>query len=278
MDVRMSEHHCTVNEILDRYERDCLQELAPRTQRDYRKHIARMRTWFGERIAANLKPKDFAEFIEIKGRGRFNRNKTLAVLSAAFTQAVQRWYWIDRNVLRDVWRHPSKPRDRLVTEEEFASLHSSAPLRIQLMMDLALITGQRQGDLLTMRWDAIKDGAWHLQQGKTGKRMAITLTPSLKKVLGKCAALPTNGNPREFVILNESGIPYTSDGFRSIWQRCMRNWVARGNTRHTFHDLRAMCATRCPTIEAASKLLGHSSIQMTRRVYRRGIETTSPLM
>lgn len=267
----------SVNQILDRYVRDCMEELAPRTQRDYLKHIRRLREWFGERIASELKPRDFSEFIDIKGRGRFNRNKTLAVLSAAFTQAVTRWYWIDRNVLRDVWRHPSKPRDRLVTAEEFASLHSLAPLRIKLMMDLALITGQRQGDLLTMRWSDIKDGAWHLQQGKTGKRMAITLSPELKRVLGKCMALPDCGHPREVVILNESGLPYTSDGFRSIWQRHMRKWVSLGNQRCTFHDLRAACATRCGTIEEASKLLGHSSLQMTRRVYRRGIEYVEPL-
>jgi integrase len=273
----MDEQQYTVNQILDRYVRDCMEELAPRTQRDYLKHIRRLREWFGERIASELKPRDFSTFIDIKGRGRFNRNKTLAVLSAAFTQAVQRWYWIDRNVLRDVWRHPSKPRDRLVIDAEFASMRASAPLRIQLMMDLALNTGQRQGDLLTMRWDAIKDGAWHLQQGKTGKRMAITLSPNLKRVLGKCMQLPDCGNPREYVILNESGMPYTSDGFRSIWQRAMRSWVRRGNTRFTFHDLRAMCATQCETIEEASKLLGHSSLQMTRRVYRRGIEYVEPL-
>src|SRR5688500_3508755 len=156
----------TVNAILDRYERDCLHELAPRTQADYRKHLKHLRRWFGERIASELKPRDFQDFIEVK-KGRFVRNKQLAVLSAAFTLAVQRRYWIDRNVIRDVWRRPSKPRDRLVTDVEFASMHSAAPLRVQLMMELALITGQRQSDLLTMRWESIKDGAWHIQQGKT---------------------------------------------------------------------------------------------------------------
>jgi integrase len=268
----------TVNRILDRYTRDCFADLAPTTQRDYHKHIAHLRRWFGERDAAELKPRDFCEFIEVPGRGKQNRNKMLAVLSAAFSQAVQRWYWLDRNVCRDVWRHPSKPRDRLVTDEEFNAFRASAPYRVQLAMDLALITGQRQGDLLGLRWDTIRDGAWHIQQGKTGKRLAITLTPALKKILGKCSALPAKGNPRDVVILNESGVPYTPDGFRSIWQRQMRRWVASGNARFTFHDIRAMCATKCKTIEEASKLLGHSSLQMTRRVYRRGIETTDPLM
>jgi integrase len=267
----------TVNQILDRYQRDCLDELAPRTKTDYLRHIPVLRAWFGERIAEELKPRDFSTFIEVE-KGKFQRNKQLAVLSAAFTQAVQRWYWIDRNVIRDVWRHPSKPRDRLVTDEEFASLRAMSPVRIQLAMDLALITGQRQGDILRLRWDAIKDGAWHIQQGKTGKRLAITLTPALKRVLGKCMQLPNHGNPREYVLLNKYGRPYTSDGFRACWQRAMRKWIARGNQVHSFHDLRAMCATKCKTIEEASKLLGHSSLQMTRRVYRRGIETATPLM
>jgi integrase len=244
----------TVNEILDRYIRDCMDDLAETTKRDYLKHIKHLRQWFGERIAADLKPRDFQAFIEVKGRGRFVRNKRMAVLSSAFTYAVQRWYWIDRNVCKDVWKHPSTPRDRLILQEEFDSLRAMSPLRVQLMMDLALITGQRQGDLLRMRWDSIKDG-----------------------VLGKCAQLETHGNPREYVILNESGKPYTSDGFRSIWQRAKKRWVQAGNENGTFHDLRAACATRCETIEIASKLLGHSSIAMTRKVYRRGIEYVAPL-
>lgn len=266
----------TVNNILDRYVRDCMDDLAPRTQKDYAKHIGHLRTEFGERVAEELKPRDFESFMEVR-KGRLNRNKRMAVLSAAFTKAVQRWYWLERNVCRDVWRHESRPRDRLVLDNEFTSMRWSAPLRVQLMMDLALNTGQRQGDLLTMRWDAMKTGAWHLQQGKTGKRMAINLSLALKRVLGKCMQLPTCGNPRAHVILNESGVPYTSDGFRSIWQRAMRSWIRLGNQRFTFHDLRAMCATQCPTIEEASKLLGHSSLAMTRRVYRRGIEYVQPL-
>lgn len=274
----MSEHVCcTVNEILDRYERDCLHDLAARTQVDYRKHIRHLRHWFGARVAAELKPRDFSTFIEVT-KGRFVRNKQLAVLSAAFTQAVKRWYWLDANVVRDVWRHPSKPRDRLITDAEFASCRAMAALRIRLAMDLALLTGQRQGDLLTLKWSQIlDDGAIHLQQSKTGKRLAIKLSPELKRVLGRCASLPTFGSPREYVILNESGRPYTSDGFRAIWQRNMRAWVRRGNARFTFHDIRALCATKCATIEEAMYLLGHSNIAMTRRVYRRGIEYVQPL-
>jgi integrase len=268
----------TVNEILDRYLQDCLEELAPRTQRDYRKNIVHLRRWFGDKIAGEMRPRDFAEFLNVK-RGYYNRTKMLAILSSAFTNAVSTWYLIDVNVLRNVKRRSSKPRDRLYTEEEFESLKAMAPLRVQLAMELALITGQRQGDILSLRWSQIKGGAIHMQQSKTGKRLAIGLSMELKKILGRCAALPTKGHERTHILLTTDGTPYTSDGFRACWQRTMRKWMkATGFPRATFHDLRALCATRCPDLQTAQRLLGHDNPQMTRRVYRRGVEHVAPLM
>jgi integrase len=273
----MQEQNVTVNDILDRYLLDCLEELAPRTQKDYRKNIVHLRRWFGDRIASELRPRDFGPFLNVK-RGYFNRVKMLAILSSAFTNAVSTWYLLETNVLRDVKRKPGKPRDRLILDEEFASFKEMASLRVQLMMDLALIMGQRQGDLLALRWDQIKDGAIHLQQGKTGKRMAIGLSMELKKVLGKCAQLECDGE-RTHIILSERGRPYTSDGFRAVWQRQMRRWhAATGLPRFRFHDIRAMCATKCGDPQIAQRLLGHSQLSMTMKVYRRGIEHVQPLM
>lgn len=269
----------TVSQILDRFALEYIPyELAPRTARDYVRHVGHLKTRFGNRIASELKPRDFGPFLNIQGRGKTNRVRQLAVLSAAFSEAVSTWFWIDRNVLRDVKRPKSRPRDRLVTEEEFASVKASAPLRVRLAMELAVITGQRQGDILNMRWADIKNGALHVYQSKTGKRLAIELTPDLKKVFGRCWMLPNGGKDGgEYVITRRCGGRYTSEGFRARWQETMNRWCRRGGVRYTFHDLRALAATRCPTIEHAMYLLGHSNISMTRRVYRRGVERVRPV-
>lgn len=116
--------------------------------------------------------------------------------------------------------------------------------------------------------------AVYLEQAKTGKRLAIEVSPELEAVLDRCWTLPKRG---EFVITRSIGGGFTSAGFRALWQRVMNKWVRLGNARFTFHDLRALCATKCPTMEAAMHLLGHSNISMTRRVYRRGIERVKPL-
>lgn len=181
-------------------------------------------------------------------------------------------------MLRDVKRPLSRPRDRLITDEEFQAFRSLATPRIQLAMDIALITGQRQGDILAMKWSDVRDGALHIDQSKTAKRLAIELTGDLKRVFGKCWMLEGGGKAgSKYILPTESGTPYTSEGFRANWQRRMRQWELSGRQRFTFHDIRALCATKCPSIEYAMYLLGHTNISMTRRVYRRGIERVKPL-
>lgn len=131
----------TVNQILERYERDCLDDLAPRTQIDYRRHIGHLRQRFGPLDATTLEPRLFAEYLNAVKRGRINRCRELAVLSAAITIAVRRWFWLKVNVLRDVERPRSRPRDRLILDEEFQACKALAPKRVQLAMQLALLTG-----------------------------------------------------------------------------------------------------------------------------------------
>ena len=266
----------TVSQILDRYHAECVPLLGQRTQRDYARHVGHLKRRFGDRIASELKPKDFGPFINERAgkRGQVQRVRQLAVLSAAFTQAVSFWYVLDHNVLRDVKRPKRPPRDRLIEDWEFEAVRSSAPLRVQLMMDLALRMGQRQGDLLDLKWSQLRGGDIHLQQGKTGKRLAIEITPELKRIFGKCWQLPNRG---EYIITRGIGGRYTSEGFRALWQKTMNAYCRRGGERFTFHDIRALCATRCASPEEAMKLLGHTNISMTLKVYRRGVERVQAL-
>lgn len=267
----------TVAALLDRYERECVPLLAPRTQKDYARHLNHLRREFGHLNPDTLKPKDFGPFLNVR-KGKFQRVRQLAVLSACFTQAVSFWYVMERNVLRDVKRPKAYPRDRLIEDREFAAVRAIAPLRVKLMMDLALNFGQRQGDLLDLKWSDIKEGAAHFMQSKTGKRLAIELGTEAKRVLGKCWMLPGGGKDGGvYVITRRCGGRYTSEGFRALWQRTINRYCRGGGVRYTFHDIRALCATKCGSPEEAMRLLGHSNISMTMRVYRRGVERVRSL-
>lgn len=270
----------TVNYLLDKYELKCLPKLAPRTQRNYSLLIrSLLRPHFGQCIASELEPKDFAAFLDVS-KGPHNRVRALAVLSSAFTHAVSYWFILKTNVLRDVKRLKGEPRDRLVSQEEFEAFKAQAPERVQLAMMLAVLTGQRQGDIIAFKWSDIRDNALQVRQSKTGKRLAIEITKDLETVLDKCWLLANGGNAGSLYILpkeNGNGQPYTSEGFRAVWQRARIKWEKHGGENFHFHDLRALAATRCATPEEAMRLLGHTTLAMTMRVYRRGVERVKAL-
>lgn len=262
-----TEPRYTVSDILDRFQRDYVPNLSLRTQKDYARHCRDLRRWFGHFLADDLKPRNFAEFMNVT-KGKIQRNKQLAVLSCAMSEAVGRWYWAERNVCKDVKRHPSRPRDREVTDDEYKRFRRSVPYRMRLAMELSVLTGQRQGDILSLKWTQVDRvmGRIRFKQSKTGKRIGVKITKKVRSVLQLCERMAP---PGEHIIRRRDGQRYTSDGFRAIWQRYQRRWKAAGNERYTYHDLRARAAGKCKNVQEAQQLLGHITPAMTIRVYDR---------
>ncbi|MDB6009646.1 MAG: integrase family protein [Gammaproteobacteria bacterium] len=126
------------------------------------------------------------------------------------------------------------------------------------------------------RWTDSRSTSFTLS--KTSKRLAIEVTPELEAVLDQCWQLKGGGHAgSEYIVPTRNGKPYTSEGFRACWQRVRIKWERSGGRPLHFHDIRALAATKCPTLEMAQQLLGHSNPAMTRRVYRRGVERVKPL-
>lgn len=93
-----------------------------------------------------------------------------------------------------------QPRHKVVRErlsfEEWSSIFEAAaemPNYIQNTMLLALLTGQRLGDIARLQFSDIWDGYLHIQQEKTGTKLAIPLSLkceklglSLEDVISRC--------------------------------------------------------------------------------------------
>ena len=76
---------------------------------------------------------------------------------------------------------------------------------------LALYSGQRQGDCLSMTWGDIADGTIAVVQQKTGKKLRIAMHRDLKTVLQDVPK-------RNLTVLsNTRGHPWTGDGFKTSW-------------------------------------------------------------
>lgn len=269
----------TMNEMFDRYVAERIPLLAKSTQADYKRHVVSLREHFGDRDPTSIKRRDIGRFLDVP-TGKIIRNKRAMVLSAVFSNIVGRWFieGCDYNPCHGVKKNKEYPRTRYITDAEFNAVRALAPVKVQIMMDLAYLTGQRQGDLLDLRWDRVLPEAILFVQSKTKKKLGVRITPRLRRVLQRAAIQPPF-QPRTHVIRTYKGTPYTHDGFRVYWQRTMDDAMARGviSERFTFHDIRAKCASDSKDLHAASMLLGHQSITMTKTVYDRGFRIVDAL-
>ena len=269
----------TVNELLDRYVPEHLPTLARRTQIDQLRYVELLRLAFGDRDAESIKPKDIGQFLDVR-KGRISRGKVVSVLANMYKLAVGRWFLVESNPCRDIIMPKAGRRTRYITDAEYAAVYALCSPRLQVAMDLALLTGQRQGDVLALKWSHIdvNERIIHIRQGKTGKRFGIYITPALEDVLVRAKRM-TPALPRAYVLRTKDGDRYTSEGFRAMWQRGMKKAVALGaiKEKFTFHDIRAKAASDSPDMKAASSLLGHQDERITKSVYDRSIRIVQPL-
>lgn len=239
MDGEVMSQQRTVGEMLDRYRLERFGDLAERTRRDYAKHIKVLLAAFGEKVAAEVGRSDLLKFMDVR-TGRLGRNKTLAVFSAAFSAAVE-WDWVTYNPCIGIPRHESQARSRYVTPEEFDGFKRMVQRQRQPtllhMLDLARLTGREQSELLALRWAHVDDKKGIVSFGRSKRHQSedVRISLKLRTVLSACKKL---GTSKTYVVANESGRQYTADGFRSIWQKYMKRWVASGNEGFTFHDIR----------------------------------------
>lgn len=205
-------------------------------------------------------------------------NRELALLSAIFTKAV-RWGDVPRSPCVNIQRFKEHPRERYVTDAEFWALRDFADELIGSYMEFQYLTALRQGDILSMRLDQVKDDDGILVKvSKTSKSRVFEWTEALRQSVKRIKAMerPVRGL---HLFCTRRGRPYTASGFRSIWQRTMARALKEGvlAARFTTHDIRAKAGTDAANIERASELLGHSDSRVTSRHYRRLPERVQPL-
>ena len=140
-------------------------------------------------------------------------------------------------------------------------------------MDLALLTGQRPADVLKLTRADIRDGALHIKQNKTGKKLAIEITGELAQVIERITSRPAKIKGA-WLIQDESGQPLT------YWMLRNRFDGAReaAGAIFQFRDIRAKAATDTGDLGHAQRLLGHANREMTEQYAReRKGERVKPL-
>jgi integrase len=262
----------TLGDVMDRYQREILPTKALSTRKGQERELGLLRAVFGAMRPDDVTPQHVYQYMDRRPPIRANREKSL--LSHVYSHAI-RWGCAKDNPCRLVKRNAEKPRTRYVTDAEFRAVRAIMPAPMQCAMDLAYLTGLRQGDIIKLQTGQWSDtDGLTVRTGKTGKTLRFAATPDLAAVISECRDLPGK-IASTLLIHTRKGTPYSSSGFQSLWQVAMRQAIADGvvSERFTFHDIRAKTASE----STDDRMLGHENPATLHRHYKRAPVVVQPL-
>ncbi|MGB5835096.1 MAG: tyrosine-type recombinase/integrase [Thiohalocapsa sp.] len=250
--------------LLDRVLADAAaRNLAAGTQTQYRRAVEKLKIVLAEFEPHEVKPHHIAQIMDAWRDTPNMANRCLSVLRMAFSIAVRTGV-IDTNPCADIGRHREGKRDRYITHSEYQAIHKAAPSAMRAIMDLAYLTAQRIGDVLTIRESDLTDEGIEFRQQKTGKRLCVAWTPALRAAVAAARALRTH---RALILLSlKDGRKRSYRGVRDLWDRaCTRAGVEDAH----LHDIRAKSLTdaRKQGLDA-QRLAGHTTEAQTVRYLR----------
>jgi integrase len=125
-------------------------------------------------------------------------------------------------------------QERIWGSEEILTFLKHAPKHIADVFLMALLTGQRRTDVLSMRWNQIKGDHIEFMTSKTGKKTFVPITPDLRDLLSGIE------KTSEYVLLNTNGMRWTSfdKGYRQVLKK-----AGLADEDLHFHDLRGTYIT-----------------------------------
>jgi integrase len=136
--------------------------------------------------------------------------------------------------------------------------------RLQVVMELQYLTGQRISDVLRIRRSQIGDAGIEFEQQKTGKRLLVRWTPELRATVAKANALS-----KVLAVTLLRGKYGKAPDYRATVDQWHAACTAAGVEDARLNDGRAMSATATKRQgKSARSLLGHTSEAMTERYLR----------
>lgn len=266
----------TLGDAITRYRETVL----PTKPKARKKQLALLASWdakIGSRTLADVSPALIGQCRDELLAGTTKRGtkrapatvvRYLAALSNVLTAAVKEWEWLEDTPMRKV-RKPTEPRGRVryLFDEERAALlmacrGSNNPYLYPAVV-LALSTGMRKGELMTLTWPDvdIPGGRITLHETKNGERRVVPLVGHAVDVV---RIIPRRiDTPLLFPGKVKRDKPID---LRTSWRAALESAEI---TNFRWHDLRHSAASYLAmngaTLAEIAEVLGHRTLQMVQR-------------
>ena len=229
--------------------------LSVNTKRSYNYCSGRMIKYFGDMDVATMKRSTFVKFQNDHHKTPAYANLATRVASVVFSFAT------DMDI---VPFNPVTGLKRLKIgshvkwePEEVRAVIAMNDRKISTAVALAWFTGQREGDILNMRWGDMADGYLKVKQQKTGLEMGIKIHPDLVPYLNM-----VRGNEPDSYYMVSGPEQMSGPAFRNMLRRRLKKL----NIDKVFHGIRkgvaCMLAENGRPINEIAAMLGHKSIRM----------------
>ena len=271
------ESQITFNELADRYVENyrgqkCFSRLKYYLVEEYR-------TVFGERRLSEIGYLDLETYRNRrketptkagKPRTEATINRELSTLRHMLNKAVE-WGMLEQNPFNKgskLMLKENNHRLRFLNNSEIeALLKACDELKVtsphlRPIVETALLTGMRRNELLSLKWEQIRNGFIYLTETKSGKARQIPINDRLAEVFKEVRRGNQLKSPHVFCGPDGKRFFEVKRSFASACRKA-------GIEAFRFHDLRHTFASqlvmRGASLKAVQELLGHASLAMTMR-------------
>jgi len=274
-------------DVIARYRRDVLPTLASSTIATHTSDMKHLEASFKDAPLGQVRPMHIRQFLDKHKDKATTANRCKRLFSTLWNHA-RGWGYTDaENPCVGIMGHSVGKRQVYITDAVFDAVYEHASEQLREALDLGYLTGQRPGDALKIRMDDIADGVLVVDQGKTGKKLRISVTGELAALVERIRARK-DGHKTECsqLLMNRDGMPMTKQVLRDHFKKAKeiasekRPELSKEIAEFWFYDLRAKAADDSADErgeQAASDLLGHDSIKTTRRHYLRRGKIVTPV-
>ncbi len=166
-------------------------------------------------------------------------------------------------------------RMRILSEDEEDRLIASSSPHLIPIIQTALLTGMRQGEILTLRWSDVnldtKLITIRVEVSKSKKSRRVPISNQLRKLL---LEQKIKNSKTGHVFVTPLGIPYSGHNHSALKRTFTTARKKAKIEDFVFHDLRHTAATRMAengaSIIAVKEILGHADIKTTMKYFHPG--------
>ena len=225
-----------------------------------------VKRWGRRRLDRLTRREVKAEMRAMSKRGHPTANRWLASVRACLETAKRDGLIAENPAMGIRPFREAPPRSRVLSDDEFRRVLTAITAlecpSVRLAFNLLLDTGARKSEVLRARWSDLdlEGGLWRIPSPKSGRPQVIPLHESTVARL-KAA-------PREslWVIPGKDPSRPRAD-LRRPWDRIRREAQLEGVNIHDLRRTFGLHVARDAGLHVASKMLRHSDVRVTERVY-----------